>query len=397
MFLTHVVRQFYPGVGGLENHVLDLAAAQVAEGHRVRVVALNRLFKDAQAKVLPAQETLNGIEIVRIPFRGSSRYPIALSVLQHIKDADIVHVHAIDFFFDFLAWTKPFHRRPLVATTHGGFFHTSYAAGLKRLWFATLTRWSARAYDAIIACSASDYDRFRTLNLERLVLIEDGVNTDKFRDAASKNFRKSILWIGRFSQNKRIDRFVQFAKSLRQIDPEWTFTIVGRPDDLQTSDIAALADAAQVEDAIQVVTSPSDAQLRKLMGDCSFIASTSDYEGFGMTAVEGLSAGLFPLLSDIPPYRRLVQATGLGLILDYADPDAAARAASAEAKTLVSSIGRRRRASMEAAAGYDWAHISRKTSELYEQVLNGDVTGEDPEDRNASESLDNGGVSIAKH
>ena len=34
MYVVHVVRQFYPGVGGLENHVLDLARAQVAAGGR---------------------------------------------------------------------------------------------------------------------------------------------------------------------------------------------------------------------------------------------------------------------------------------------------------------------------------------------------------------------------
>ncbi len=38
MYVVHVVRQFYPGVGGLENHVLDLARAQVAAGDRIRVV-----------------------------------------------------------------------------------------------------------------------------------------------------------------------------------------------------------------------------------------------------------------------------------------------------------------------------------------------------------------------
>ena len=33
-----------------------------------------------------------------------------------------------------------------------------------------------------------------------------------------------------------------------------------------------------------------------------------------MAAVEGMSAGLVPLLSDIPPFRRLVARTGLGMI-----------------------------------------------------------------------------------
>ena len=142
MLIVHVVRQFHPGVGGLENVVLELASAQVKAGHRVRVVTLDRLFNDARRQKLPPSETLDGIEIVRIPYFGSSRYPIAFSALRHIKDADLVHVHAIDFFFDYLAWTKPLHGRKLVVSTHGGFFHTTYAALLKRVWFHTLTRLS---------------------------------------------------------------------------------------------------------------------------------------------------------------------------------------------------------------------------------------------------------------
>ncbi|MEM7191768.1 MAG: glycosyltransferase family 4 protein, partial [Pseudomonadota bacterium] len=376
-----------------------LAAAQISEGHKVRVVTLDRLFKDPQAQTLPARDELDGIEIIRIPFKGSPRYPVALSVVDHIKSADIVHEHAIDFFFDFLAWTKPFHGRPLVATTHGGFFHTPYAARLKRIWFKTLTRVSARAYDAIIACSTSDYDVFETLNVPSLVLIEDGVNTAKFHAAASPTFRKSILWIGRFSQNKRLDRFMAFAQALDQLDPEWRFIILGRPDDLQVSDVEEIRRSAKLDDKVQIIASPQNDEIKQSMNGCSFIASSSDYEGFGMTAVEGLSAGLIPLLSDIPPYQRLVRATGEGIILNYADPGQAARDVLSEAANLQGGYEARRAACMEAAARYDWTHISRKTSELYQQILSGGADGACGEDdaETCSTKMDDRRVSIGKH
>ena len=324
MVIVHVVRQFFPSVGGLENHVLDLARAQQAAGHRVRIVTLNRLFKDETQKTLPSREMLDGMEIVRIPFRGSPRYPIAPSTLRHVRDADIVHVHAIDFFFDFLAWTQPFHRRPLVATTHGGFFHTAYAARLKRIWFPTVTRASSRFYAAVIACSASDFQRFQSICPDRVVQIDDGVDTTKFRGASAGTFAKSILSIGRFSENKRIDLLVRFLQTLTARDPQWRLTIAGRPDDLSLRDVGALVASAGLEGAVTVVDSPSDEELRHLMGDSAFLASASDYEGFGMASIEGMSAGLFPLLSLIPPFRRLVEQTGLGLLLDYRNPDDAA-------------------------------------------------------------------------
>jgi|SRR5581483_11563838 len=202
MFIVHVVRQFHPGVGGLENVVLELASAQALAGDRVRVVTLDRLFQGSKERKLPAEENLNGIEILRIPYFGSSRYPIAPSVLRHIKEADVVHVHGIDFFFDYLAWTRPIHGRKLVASTHGGFFHTTYAAWLKGLWFRTVTQFSMKSYLGVVAVSASDFERFRSIRPKGMVCIENGVNVSKFYDASAPSFQKSILWIGRFAKKQ---------------------------------------------------------------------------------------------------------------------------------------------------------------------------------------------------
>jgi alpha-1,3-mannosyltransferase len=78
MRIVHIVRQFHPAIGGLEGVVEALATAQVRKGHTVRVVTLDRIFNTPKAERLPRLERLNGIEIVRVPYFGSQRYPIAL-------------------------------------------------------------------------------------------------------------------------------------------------------------------------------------------------------------------------------------------------------------------------------------------------------------------------------
>ena len=129
-----------------------MARELVARGYRARVVTLDRLFSSPDGR-LDATETIDGIEIVRIPWSGPSRYPLAPQIFRHLSDADLVHVHAVDFFFDALAWGKPLHGRPMIATTHGGFFHTAKYAALKKIWFQTATRLSALAYNRLISCS----------------------------------------------------------------------------------------------------------------------------------------------------------------------------------------------------------------------------------------------------
>eukprot|EP01036_Dinobryon_divergens_P045406 gene45406-60663_t len=177
--IVHVVRQYSPSRGGLEDVVANLSSNLLDNGYRVRVVTLDRLFREPE-KTLPAHAMAGNVEVVRIPWRGSSRYPIAPQVFRHIRDADLVHVHGVDFFFDALAWTRMLHRKPLVATTHGGFFHTKKFANLKKIWFSTVTRLSAFAYRSVICCSQSDLEMFRKIAAERAALIENGVDLVKF-------------------------------------------------------------------------------------------------------------------------------------------------------------------------------------------------------------------------
>jgi alpha-1,3-mannosyltransferase len=368
MRVVHVVRQFHPSVGGLETVVMELACAQLAHGHAVRVVTLDRLFRSETGERLPSKENVSGIEVIRIPFYGSTRYPVAPSVLKSIKSADIVHVHAIDFFFDFLAWTKPLHRKPIIASTHGAFFHTSFASRLKHIYFNTMTRLSALWYDKIVAISFADKELFSRIDAD-VICIENGVNIQKYLDAASPVPRKSIISIGRFSSNKRLDRLISFLSRLRRRDLSWTLTIAGRHSDLGADDLIALAEREGVREAVKIIESPSDNDMRKIMGDCSVIASSSEYEGFGLTAVEGMAAGLFPLLSDIPTFRHLVSHTGIGMLVDFSAPEASIIKFSQLWEQITNHYEQYRGAAIRGAQQYDWGPVSASYDRVYEGIL----------------------------
>jgi alpha-1,3-mannosyltransferase len=369
MFIVHVVRQFHPAIGGIENVVRELASAQVSAGHRVRIVTLNRVFKAKDTGVLPAREMINGAEVIRIPFAGSSRYPLAPSVIKYIRDADVVHVHAIDFFFDYLAWSKPIHKRKLIASTHGGFFHTQYAARLKRVYFALITRLSLTWYDAVVAVSASDYDTFARLRRHGMVCIENGVDAAKYANAAAPEVTKTIAWIGRFATHKRLDSVMKFLAALRRRDPEWTLAIAGTPWDLGVAELSVLAQNEGVAAAVRIIPSPSEAEIKQMIGDCSVLVSSSDFEGFGIVAAEALSAGLFPVLSDIPPFRRLIQQTGVGMIVDFSQPDAAAESFLERWRPISLDYEALRAALIRAAAAFDWRNASGAYLDVYQTVV----------------------------
>jgi len=368
MRIVHVVRQFHPAVGGMETVVWELATAQVAKGHAVRVVTLNRMFEKPNER-LPAREFVAGIEVIRVRYFGSNRYPLAFGVLRHVGEADVVHVHGLDFFFDYLAWTQPLHRRKLVVSTHGGFFHTPFAATLKRLYFSTVSRASLSWYGGVVTVSTADQTLFKAIRPRGVTLIENGVNIEKYANAGPRRPAKSILVLGRFSANKRLDRAIAFLAALRRRDPEWRLTIAGRPGDLSAEDLRALAAQAGVGDAVEVLTLPFDEVVRHIMGKCSVIASASTYEGFGLAAIEGLSAGLFPLLNDIPPFRHLVERHNIGLLLDFSDAEIAAGRFLLKWREVQARYADYRQRAIEASASYAWAQVNDKYDACYHSVL----------------------------
>src|SRR5262249_50857585 len=158
---------------------LSLSSQQRKCGVEAEVLTLNRDFRDPRVR-LPGRDVVEGVPVRRIGYAGSRRYPIAPGALRHLRGFDIVHVHAVDFFCDFLAWTAPVHRKPLAISTHGGFFHTSFARSLKQYYFRTVTRASLTRYSRVFACSAADAATFAPVAAQRLRVIENAVDTRKF-------------------------------------------------------------------------------------------------------------------------------------------------------------------------------------------------------------------------
>jgi alpha-1,3-mannosyltransferase len=366
--VLHIVRQFSPSVGGLEASVQSLASAQRSRlGIDARVVTLNRLF--GRSGRLPAQEIIDGIPVRRLPWRGSTRYPLAPSVLAHLQTADVLHVHAIDFFFDFLAATRPLHGRPMIASTHGGFFHSGQYNAAKKVWFNSVTWASIRAYRHIVACSYSDADMFRRSAGPRLAVIENGIDQVKFRDASSRVPTRTIISFGRFAQHKRIGHLFPLLARLRREDPAWRLIVAGREADQTAEELRRLAEIAGVSDAVRFVIDPSDDELRALIGETSYFGCLSAYEGFGLAAVEAMSAGLLPILSDITPFRRLVENTGIGLIVDAENPESAGAAVQSGMLSNAEEHPQERLRAMHATQRYDWEEVASRYVDVYRETI----------------------------
>ena len=369
MKVAHVVRQFYPGVGGLEEMVRNLAIEQKRGGSiEPRVLTLNRVFR-LPAETLDAHSQVDGIAVERLGYRGSERYPLCPQVLKSIAAADLVHVHGIDFFFDYLALTRVLHGKPLVASTHGGFFHSNFAPRLKQAYFQTVTRASTLAYRQLVATSHSDGASFAAIVPDaRLRVIENGVDVDKFAGAGSATHVPSLLYFGRWASNKGLIQILErFAAIQRRAPEPWTLTIAGTPYDLSEADLTARAAELDVATHVRFFAAPKTEEIRSLIADSSYFVCFSRHEGFGLSAVEAISAGLVPILSDIPPFRRLVDRAGSGLLLDASVSDDEAAAAILSLHETLDYV-RVRRALQVHSREYAWGSVADCYADVYASV-----------------------------
>ncbi|MCM2475967.1 glycosyltransferase family 4 protein [Rhizobium sp. CG5] len=369
--IVHVVRQYAPSQGGLEDVVAHLGTHLLARGFRVRIVTCDRIFTDLERRLQPF-EIIGGVEIVRIPWAGSKRYPLAPSVFRHLADADLIHVHAVDFFFDALAWGRLLHGKPMVATTHGGFFHTAKYARIKRVWFQTMTRLSASGYRVLCCCSRSDLAMFEPIAGDRAVLIENGVDISKFSGLSAADPNKRIVTIGRFSVNKRIERLLDAMAVLIRNDSDWHLQIIGFPSDWTLEDLTREIRARGLSDHVSVHVSPDNLRIRDLIGQASVFASASDYEGFGLVAIEAMSAGLVPVLHPNEAYRSLAAAHDGVVLADFADATVAAQRIGDAYNALLRQPDETRQRLMEQAGGYAWDRVAQRYIDVYRAVLSGE-------------------------
>jgi alpha-1,3-mannosyltransferase len=371
MKVVHIVRQFSPSIGGFEDVVLNLCRElRSTHGFDASVVTLDRLFSDRRTRLAP-REVIEGIPVTRIPFFGSNRYPIAPGLFGQIGGADLLHVHAIDYFFDALALTRWLHGKPMVASTHGGFFHTGFAAGFKKVYFNTVTRMSCRAYDRVCASSESDRAIFTRVTKQNLTLVENGVDILKWRDAGSAAIHPTLIFIGRFATNKRVAHLFPILHELRKFNPSWRLIVAGREYDQRIPELEEISAVAGVRDAVKFVNAPTDAECRALIGAASYFISGSAHEGFGLSAVEALSAGLIPVLSDIPPFRQLIDRSGVGRLIDVLAPAEAARSVQQLHESYQANAVGWRAQAIQAANRYTWPAIAAQFVDIYASALGG--------------------------
>jgi len=363
--VVHVVRQFRPDHSGAEDLVLNLCRQLLARRYRVRVVTCDSLADNAPL----AHDGFDGIEIVRIPWFGSRRYPAAPQVFRHIADADLVHVHDAGFFFDALAWGRLLHRRPMIATTQSRFAPSNERGVLTRLLPRLANRIACHAYQRLICSRPSDYRLLEPIAGDRATLIENGADVAKFASCAALDPRRRIIAMGRLSADERLERLLGAMQALAPRHPDWHLDIIGAPGGLDRPTLEAEIRSRGLSRHVSVHLSLDDGAIRNLIARASLFASASDDATGGRLAVEAMSAGLLPVLHDNDCFRALADAHPALTLTDFSIAHRAASSLEAALQQLATEGGAVRETLIRESRRHAWERVAERYIAAYDDVL----------------------------
>jgi alpha-1,3-mannosyltransferase len=365
MKIVHVFHHFAPCTGGIETVIMQLCR-QLQGKHSCRVVCLNKCPKGKQK--LPAKETANGIEVARIPFIDFGFYKFAPGVGIKLNNADVIHVHGLNFFSDFLAITAFLHRKPMVLSTHGGVFHTNKKSIFKKIYFFCWNKLALKAFKKIVCVSKNDFELFsKIVPAEKLALVENGIEFEKFSKCAVEKEKNSFLFVGRLSRNKRVDLLIAAFAELKE--KEFKLHIAGMDFDNLTKELKEMAITKGIEEKVFFHGEVSEQKLLELMGSSKFFVSASEYEGFGITTLEAMVSGCCAIVNNIEAFNYFVTNGENGFIVNFSNSkEASERILNAmnlsknEKKSIVVNA-------LEMAKEFSWEKKALEYEKVYAEVL----------------------------
>jgi alpha-1,3-mannosyltransferase len=367
MKILQLTRQFLPSEGGIESVVEGLSRALQQNGHTVRVATLQSLF--ATSAMAPARSIEEGLEVRRMRHWGPRRYPVAPAALAEIRGYDLVHIHAIDFFVDYLSLTRRLHRIPLVVSTHGGIFHTKWANRFKQMYFKTVTRMSLRGVGAVACVSQHDRETFgEIVPLQSIHLIENGVNIDRFWSLQKRIEPGLILGISRLAENKCVHKVLEAMAPLKDRYPQMRLEWVG----VDYAGLQASLESRAVElglgGRVRFHGTTSREKLYDLLEQANLFVSASNYEGFGLSTIEAMSAATVPVVTAVGAHPDVIQDGVSGFLMDTDATELSARLERVLAmpQEKVIAMGE---AARSATRRFSWTEIVPQYEQLYHQVI----------------------------
>ena len=388
--------------GGMNVYVRDLTRELASRGHRVDV------YTRSQDPEIPRVGTSlgRGARVIHIP-AGPQRPYDKHRVYEHLPEFvdgvvaqaesdgiqyEVVHSH---YWLSGVV-ARELHRRWGIPVLH--MFHTlgkmknavaqrpEDRETARRIMTETEIAHSA---DALVAATLAEEDqliRLYSADPSRIRVISPGVDTSLFRPIPASHAkerigicpdRRIILFVGRIERLKGVDSLLRAIALIGERRPDLRdglcVPIVGgdlgrvhEQDEMVR--LQALREALGIGDVVTFLGARDQAALQYYYSAAEMVVMPSDYESFGMVALEAMACGTPVIASDVGGLAHLVKDGRTGYRIPARDPAALAD----RILRLLTDEGLRRRIGQRAtcwAESYAWKYIADKIESVYDELV----------------------------
>jgi D-inositol-3-phosphate glycosyltransferase len=387
--------------GGMNVYVRDLTRELARRGHRVDV------YTRSQDSSVPRVSGAigHGARVVHLPAGPERPYDTNL-VYDHLAEFidgaaaqagqdgahyDVVHSH---YWLSGVV-ARELHDRWGVPVVH--MFHTlgkmkdSVAQKPEHLEEERrISAESAIVQEADLVVAATDIEKEQLVQLysadeRRIRVISPGVDTERFHpmpSAYSKERiglcadRRVILFVGRIVPLKGIDTLLRAIAAIVKKHPELREDLCvpiigGEPDrgreDEEMARLEVLKEELGIGDIVTFLGARDQDELQHYYSAAEVVVVPSDYESFGMVALEAMACGAPVIASDVGGLATLVRNGRTGYRVPARDPDALA----AKINRLLTDEGLRLRIGQRAscwAEGFAWPRIADQIEAVYAEL-----------------------------
>ncbi|MBI1875433.1 MAG: glycosyltransferase family 4 protein [Acidobacteria bacterium] len=172
-----------------------------------------------------------------------------------------------------------------------------------------------------------------------------------------------VLFVGSLFNRRRLPDLLSAFRDLTRTHPGARLEIVGEDRTYPHQDLAALAVRLGIPERVSLRSYVSDEELVRLYERASVFGFLSEYEGFGLTPLEALAAGVPIVVLDTAVARELYGDAAV-----YVGRGDVGGTAAALAQLISDADARRRRLDRAAVVlrGFSWSEAARQTLEALE-------------------------------
>lgn len=241
--------------------------------------------------------------------------------------------------------------------------------------------------DGIVAATPAEQAQLRWLyraSRRKITIVSPGVDLNQFRPLPHQVAKTQLglpkntnllLFVGRIEPLKGVDTAIEALALIQDEQPQLLeqvkFMIIGGntddPTDTEMNYLQDLVNRFSLGHVIEFVGAKDQTQLPVYYAAATAVVMPSDYESFGMVALEAMASGTPVIATEVGGLAFLIEDGVSGFLVPVRDPEALAHRMA----TLLynpEQLQQMRVAASDQAQQYAWSTIADKLLEMFSQM-----------------------------